>query len=386
MSRTIKSVLFGLLLCAGLLSCEKEYSVENGNGGSVSSGTAVYNFDGAPGACTLPVINGTYQVGTAMGVGNNIIVTVNVITPGTYTISTGSVNGVTFSASSSFAQAGPAIIQLAASGTPTAAGPFNYTPGANGCAFSVTFTGGGGVSTGTANYACTSINSTGTYTAGTTLGTSNTLVLQVNVTTPGTYNITTGVGPAGFGFSGSGTLAMGAQTIILAATGIPSAQGTATFTIGTGCTVIITVGAASGGGTGTDFLKATISGTVSNFNTSLSGQINNSASGPSILGIDGSLNSTASDDLSISFNNTSGLITTGGYSSFSVSNFAKFGVILYTDNAGNTYTSNPANANTATFNIATLTPTGATGTFSGTVTITTTTGTGFGTATKAITA
>ncbi|MBS1496178.1 MAG: hypothetical protein JSU03_03130 [Bacteroidetes bacterium] len=362
MLRTIQFLFFGLLLSVGLLSCEKEYSIENGGGGPINTGSAVFTFDGAPGACLSPVINGNYSMGVAMVASNNVILTVNVVTAGTYTISTGSVNGVSFSATSSFSQTGPAIIQLIASGTPTAAGTFNYTPGSNGCAFSVTFTGGGS-SSGTANYTCTSINATGTYTSGSTLGTSNTLVLQVNVTTAGNYSINTGT-VDGFGFSGSGTLATGAQTIILPANGIPASAGTASFTIGSSCTATIPVAPASSGGT--DFLKGTITGTSTNtFNTGLSGVFSPYSSPvPGTLTLSGS---AGTESVDIAFMNTTGNITATTYKNVSLTNLVSGVVINYVDNASNTWTSSATVANTCTATITSITSTRVNGTFSGTL-------------------
>ena len=377
MSRTIKSILFGLLFCSGFLSCEKEYSIEMGLLPG-NSGTAVFNLNGSPGACTAPIINGSYTVGTAMSTANTVSLTVNVTTTGTYTISTSQVNGVYFTTTGVFSVAGIQTIQLTANGTPAAAGTFTYTPGTAGCAFGITFTTVGS-NTGTAVYTCTSMNATGTYTAGSTLGTSNTLVLNVNVTTAGTYSLNTGT-VNNFSFSGSGTLALGSQTIILAGSGVPSSSATVTFSIGTGCNAIITVGGTSG-----NFLRGTIGGTATQFNSGLAGKINNVSAGPSDLSIDGKLAAIGNDELAVDFFNNTGLITIGTYANGSSANPNKFGEITYIDNAGNLYAPNPASASAATFNLSTLTATGATGTFTGTVTIFDPVTLVFGTATKVIT-
>jgi hypothetical protein len=371
MSRTIKSVLFAVLLCTGFISCEKEYSIESGSGtGPVSNGSAVFTFAGAPNACAAPVINGNYKVGTAMAASNTIVLSVNVTVAGTYTISTGQVNGVTFSVTSSFSTTGPQIVQLLGSGTPTSAGPFNYTPGTSGCAFSITFDSNGGVSIGTANYTCTDLVATGTYTQNSTLGSSNTLVLKVNVTTAGTYSITNGPND-GFTFSGSGTLAVGAQTITLAGSGIPAQPGTATFSFGSGTTVcsvdINVIAASGGGGNTTDYLKATIAGTATNtFNANLTGLF----TAYSLPATPGTLNVSGGNGpeiLELGFISATGNVTAITYKNLTPSNVLSGVIIQYTDTAGNSWLSSTSVANTCTAIITGLTPTRATGTFSGTL-------------------
>ena len=176
---------------------------------------------------------------------------------------------------------------------------------------------------------------------------------------------------------------MGPQTITLSGIGTPAATGTNNFTPGTnGCSFAVTTLPA---GTLTDdFLKATISGLVTRFKADTTATLNNQTAGPSELYLDGFLSSTANDELSIDFFNVTGLITTGTYGSFSLTNQNKFAEISYVDNAGVTYQHNPLTAGT-TVTLTTLTATGATGTFSGTlnsfdpVTFT------FGTGTKVIT-
>jgi hypothetical protein len=364
MSRTIKLMLFGLLFSVGLISCEKEYSVENGTGLLPGSGgTAVYTFDGAPGACTTPVINGNYQQGSPLGSGNTIVLTVDVTTAGTYTISTGTVNGVSFSVTSSFSTTGPQIIQLTGSGTPTAAGTFNYTPGTSGCAFSVTFASSGGSASGTAVYTCTNMTANGTYTKNTALDpATNTLTINVNVMTAGTYTVSTATSD-GMTFSGSGTLALGAQTITLAGSGTPIEAGTGTqitVTFGS-CTVNITVADVSGGGT--DYLRCKLNGssTVTTFNTNLAGAKDAPAPGFNTLEISGDGASNSSLDLLLSIMGTLGTVDytapiTG----------TKSVLPLYTDESGVSW-SNVTGPNTFKVTISNITPTRVTGTFSGTL-------------------
>ena len=254
MIRTIKLFLTGFMLCMLFTTCEKEYSAENGpttgggsNGGQ--TGTAVFTLTGAPGACATPVISGIYTAGAAMNASNTIILTVDVTTIGTYTLFTGTANGISFSGSGTFTITGSQIVVLTGSGTPIAAGTFNYSAGTNGCSFPITANAAGSPAVFTldgAPNACTSPTINGSYTAGTALTGSNTVLLNVTVTIPGTYNITSAT-VNGFSFSGSGTLVAGNQTITLNGSGTPSATGPAVFTPVTGgCSFTIDVTTAGG--------------------------------------------------------------------------------------------------------------------------------------------
>jgi hypothetical protein len=142
MFRTIKSIVFSLLVLFALNSCEKEVSVENGvdvTGGS-QSGTAVYTLDGAPLLCVTPIINGDYVVGTPLNNTNTVVITVNVGSAGTYLISTGLINGIQFTGSGTFPGTGAQAITLFGSGTPIAAGTNTFVPGTSGCSFLITAT------------------------------------------------------------------------------------------------------------------------------------------------------------------------------------------------------------------------------------------------------
>lgn len=246
MIRTFKLMLTGLILAFSFTSCDKEYSLEGddlpggGGSGGTSSGTAVYTWLGAPGSCATPIVNGIYTAGTPMNSGNTIILAVDVTTVGTYNVTSGTNNGISFAASGTFTITGPQIITMTATGTPTAAGTFNYIPGTTGCSFPITFTGGSGSSAaGTLNCATATLG--GTYTQGIALTASNTISIPVNVTTAGTFSITT-TATNGVSFSGSGSLALGAQTIVLTGSGLPVNSGSVSIpvTLGTSsCSVSI---------------------------------------------------------------------------------------------------------------------------------------------------
>ncbi|MEO6290496.1 MAG: hypothetical protein ABIO76_11270 [Ginsengibacter sp.] len=142
MFRFIQIVLCSLVLLLTFSSCEKEVSVENGglNTGGTQSGTAIWTLDGAPIVCTTPLISGDYIVGTALDISNTVVITATVAVPGTYTISTGLINGIQFSGSGTFAATGTQTITLFGAGIPAIATSSNYVPGTNGCSFTITAT------------------------------------------------------------------------------------------------------------------------------------------------------------------------------------------------------------------------------------------------------
>jgi hypothetical protein len=85
-----------------------------------AGGPAVFTLAGAGGACTTPTINGTYLIGTALTASNTVVLTVNVTTIGTYTVSTTPVQGMTFSGTGTLAATGAQTITLTGTGTPVA--------------------------------------------------------------------------------------------------------------------------------------------------------------------------------------------------------------------------------------------------------------------------
>lgn len=101
---------------------------------------AAFALSGSPNNCAGAVLNGTYTAGTALTSANFARIYVNVTSPGVYSISTNTVNGISFSATGTFNITGQAQINLMGTGTPTAAGAYNYitSGGGNSCGISVT--------------------------------------------------------------------------------------------------------------------------------------------------------------------------------------------------------------------------------------------------------
>ena len=204
--------------------------------GGAGNGVAVGTLGATAGACTPATSAGTYTQGTALTAANTVQIQVTVTTPGTYNISTNTVNGVTFSNTGSFTTTGVKTVTLTGSGTPVNSGAQNYTIGfgTSTCTFSVTYAAGLGAATGTLGAtggSCTPVTPAGTYTQGVVLNASNTITIQVNVLTTGTYNIST-VLFNGVTFSNTGTFTMtGVQPLVLTGTGTPQNSGLQNFTV-----------------------------------------------------------------------------------------------------------------------------------------------------------
>lgn len=130
---------FNLTASNGSSNCTFSITVQPSGGG----GPAIYTLNGAPGACTGAVSAGTYTVATALTAANTVTLNVTVATIGTYSITTNTSNGMSFTASGSFTTTGPQPVVLTGTGTPAAAGASNFTGTAvvSTCTFSITVTG-----------------------------------------------------------------------------------------------------------------------------------------------------------------------------------------------------------------------------------------------------
>ena len=225
------------------LACQKEVSFEQGNS-TASVGSLSVD---ASGNCLGAVVSGIYYKDTAIKASNYVDVSVQVDTIGTYTISSDTVNGYYFKATGSFTATGAQTVRLIGGGNPLATGTnlFRVTYNGTVCDFSVTVLAGTGSSSAVFTVSCTSPVINGIYKAGTLLTASNTVTLNVNVTTIGTWTISTAPAVNGIIFTGSGTFtATGANTITLTASGTPVAAATSSFPVTVGaatCNFSITV-------------------------------------------------------------------------------------------------------------------------------------------------
>lgn len=233
-----------LLVVASMIffSCQKEIS------GVILSKPSVGSLqkDGA-GDCLSSSVIGTFKKDEILNSSNYVNINVTVDSTGSYTITTDTVNGYSFKASGNFSSAGAQTVKLSASGKPIAAGTDIFTVKYNGtvCQFSVTVTAPTG---GSSAYSidCANAVLSGAYESGTAMTASNTVVLNVNVTTIGTWSLTT-TAVNDITFSGSGDFtSTGVQTITLTALGTPSASGAVNIAVNNGssnCSFPLTINA-----------------------------------------------------------------------------------------------------------------------------------------------
>ena len=85
-----------------------------------------FTLGSSPGNCTGAVIAGKYAPGLALTSANTMTVTVNVTVAGDYSVKTNTVNGISFSGGGTFTVTGSQNVILAGTGTPLAAGSYNY--------------------------------------------------------------------------------------------------------------------------------------------------------------------------------------------------------------------------------------------------------------------
>ncbi len=247
----MKKQLIWLLAAFSILvvSCQKELSFEGSNSPAVGSLQSDVTGD-----CLPKTVNGTYLVGTALiPATNTITVQLNIATTGTFVVYTDTVNGFFFRVTGTFTTLGTNNVTLRGFGTPFTAIPTNFIVhfDTTFCDIQVMVTTpippGAGNLAGSPN-ACAPITVNGGYSPGVALTSGNNVVVQVNVTTAGSFNITTDT-VAGIWFTFSGALAISppAQNVTLQAQGaIPAATpaGPKTFKVKLGtsqCTFVVDV-------------------------------------------------------------------------------------------------------------------------------------------------
>jgi len=218
-------------------ACQKEASFETGS--TPSAGSLQRD---AAGDCLPKTVAGIFEEGTALDPATNFIdVQVVVTKAGSYSIYTDTLNGTFFRATGTFATAGANTVRLIGGGTPANDGIYNFTVTytTSECIVSVTVLPAGGAVDAVLTLdgdpdQCMNYVVAGDYITGVAMTATNTVVINVNVTTPGTYTISTQQSN-GITFSGAGTLAnAGAQTITLTASGSPIAVGSTNFPVQVG--------------------------------------------------------------------------------------------------------------------------------------------------------
>ena len=183
---------------------------------------AIFTLEVGATTCLDYILSGVYAKDIPLTAANTVAIKVNVTTIGTYTITTQVSNGIIFAGTGALTALGEQTITLTATGTPVATGNTNIEvkAGSSSCGFALN------VAVPAAfTVDCTSAVANGTYEQGVGLTADNTVDIDMNVTTPGAYSITT-TAVNGMTFSGSGNLAAaGPQTIMLTGSGTPTADG-----------------------------------------------------------------------------------------------------------------------------------------------------------------
>ena len=183
---------------------------------------AVFTLGGAPATCSGFLLSGNYNVGLPINSSNTLTVNINVTTAGPYSLNSDTSNGVSFSASGFLSLSSTQIV-LIGSGIPTGTGTNNYTlhTTTGDCTFSVTFLGPAAYTIGGAPGTCTGASPQGTYIASIPTDISNSVVVAVNVTSLGYYNIATDtVNGVVFSYTGNFTTT-GPHNVTLQASGTP---------------------------------------------------------------------------------------------------------------------------------------------------------------------
>jgi len=225
MKMTFRLQCVVIFLSVLFFSCQKE--VDWGLSNRVSIGSLQSNTTGD---CLGSTVSGNYKKDTVLNTSHFVSVSVDVDSSGSYSIHTDTVNGYYFRAVGTFLNTGVQVVKLVGAGKPLATGTNTFTVKYNGttCQFSVLVTAGtvsGGSGTSVYSIVCSNAFLNGTYQATIPMTPSNTLVLDVNVTTVGSWSLNSSTAN-GIWFSGSGNFsATGQQTITLTATGTPAAAG-----------------------------------------------------------------------------------------------------------------------------------------------------------------
>lgn len=214
--------LIALILLSFLTQCEKEYSYES----NLTSAKAKGTLKDSSGNCQSIIINGAYQVGSALNDSNCIKIVATITSIGTYTITTDTVNGYWFSDFGTIHDTGahPFILKGHGKVVLPVISNFSVHFDSTYCTFSI--------APNAAVFSflaqpgnCPAIRVNGSYNTNIALNATDTVILPVNVTIPGTYAIQTKM-INGMNFAAQGTfLNTGNYEVVLAGTGTPTADG-----------------------------------------------------------------------------------------------------------------------------------------------------------------
>jgi hypothetical protein len=196
---------------------------------------AMYVLSGNPSDCANPDVQGDFIQYKQLAYKNKVVLNIDVINPGTYTIKTDTALGINFSASGYFSVTGNQTVTLSGAGTPEEAGLFYFNVNADSskCSFSIPITPAVPVAVYVLEYGqdtvCLQNSANGNYVSGVPLNNTNTVSFKVYVTDVGNYSIYTKRNN-GIMFGTSGEFSqLGEQTIVLTGSGVPTAGGTFIF-------------------------------------------------------------------------------------------------------------------------------------------------------------
>jgi hypothetical protein len=109
--KNIRNLVTTILVASlALVACKKEYDTPS----TASAGT----FGSATDTCTGAVISGSFKSNTALTGANTVTLTVNVTKPGTYTIASDTLKGISFKGTGSFTTTGVQSVTISAAGIP----------------------------------------------------------------------------------------------------------------------------------------------------------------------------------------------------------------------------------------------------------------------------
>jgi hypothetical protein len=214
-----------------LFSCQRELSPYDSKG---------FLLKDSNGNCSQVIVHGVYNKDQQLNDSNYIDVEINISSPGSYNLTTDTVNGYYFNATGTISNTGVVHIKLTGSGKPVIDDTdfFTIKYDTSFCEFAVTvfdttvheatFTFEG------APDICANDTVYGSYINNVTLDTNDKVKMNLNVTAVGNYNISTNT-VNGYAFSASGTLvSTGLQSVLLTASGIPLQKETDVFTVAAG--------------------------------------------------------------------------------------------------------------------------------------------------------
>lgn len=216
------------LVIVGFLSCKKERSLENSN--KIMSDGSLQSD--ATGECLPKNLQGAFIVGTSLGSSNFIEVDVEVVSSGPFNITTDTINGYYFSATGEFAATGIETVKLMGKGKPLADGVDYFTVyyDSSYCTIDVpvlpSSAAGPAVFTlQSSGTSCLNYAVNGSYVKSVALTSANKVSIEVNVSTIGTYSISTAA-TNGMSFTATGAFAAtGVQTVVLTGSGMPVNSG-----------------------------------------------------------------------------------------------------------------------------------------------------------------